>query len=101
MPENPYDILRERPRQHSRQTAGVLLGLAGAWAAGSLMPALPARLTWATLLLWGAALGGALLSWQSFEQAGKALTRSENRWLNFALGAGIPFGILALLTFLF
>ncbi|RMF50637.1 MAG: hypothetical protein D6755_00865 [Anaerolineae bacterium] len=104
MPEhqkNPYDMLHGNREQRRRQMWGVALGLVIAWIAGAALPALPERISWPTLLLWGAAIGGSALAWQSFEQAGHALTRSDNRRLNFALGFGIPFALLALITFLF
>ncbi len=100
MPENPYEVLRGNRKQRRRQLWGVALGLVVAWMGGAAFPAIPQRFTWPTLLLWGAAIGGSIFAWQSFEQAGHALTRSDNRRLNFVLGFGIPFAILALLTFL-
>ncbi len=89
-----------RKQQTRLQVGGTALGVAAAWIAGTLYPALPGRYTWTTVMLWGAALGASLFSWQSFERAGEALTRSPNRRLNLALGAGIPFGLLILLSLL-
>jgi hypothetical protein len=42
------------------------------------------------MLLWGAAIGAALASLDSFEKAGAALTRRENKALNLLVGLGIP-----------
>ncbi len=102
--ENPYEILLggpQRRRQRRRQLWGVGLGVVIAWLVGWAFPLLTARLTWPSLLLWGAAIGGAAFDWRAFEQAGHALTHSDNRRLNLALGLGIPFGLMALITFVF
>ena len=50
-------------------------------------------------ILWGAAIGAALTSLDSFEKAGAALTRRENKTLNLLVGLVIP-GILLIILFL-
>jgi hypothetical protein len=84
--------------QTQLQWWGAAFGLSIAWAVGTMFPALPARYSWLTVMLWGAAIGAGVFSWRSFEHAGRALTRSENRWLNFILGISIPAAFLALIT---
>ncbi len=100
MNKNPQEDREFRRKQNRLQIGGLALGLVAAWIVGSLLPALPQRFTWMTVMLWSAALGASLFGWQSYERAGKALTRSGNRWLNTAVGAGIPFGALLLLGWL-
>ncbi len=100
MNKNPQENREFRRKQNRLQVGGIALGLVAAWIAGTLLPTLPQRFTWTTLILWGAALGASLFGWQSYARAGKALTHSENRWLNLAVGAGIPFGVLILLAWL-
>ena len=48
-------------------------------------------------LLWGAAIGAAVVSVDMFERAGAALTRRENRWVNLLVGLGIPAILLIIL----
>jgi len=86
--------------QNQLQWWGVSFGLLIAWTLGILFPGLPARISWVSLMIWGAAIGAALFSWRSFEHAGRVVTRSENRWLNFVIGFSIPVVFLALLTVL-
>ncbi len=100
MNENPQEDREFLRRQNRLQAGGIALGLVAAWIAGTLFPALPQRFTWTTVMLWGAALGASLFGWQSYARAGKALTHSENRWLNLAVGAGLPLGALILLAWL-
>jgi hypothetical protein len=95
MPDKKSDFKRT---QNQLQWWGAFFGLVIAWTLGSMFPALPARLSWLTVMLWGAAIGAAVFSWRSFEHAGRALTHSENRALNFAIGFSIPAAFLALLT---
>ena len=86
--------------QNQLQWWGAAFGMSIAWAVGTMFPALPARLSWLTVMLWGAAIGAGVFSWRSFEHAGRALTKSENRWLNFIIGISIPAAFLALMTIL-
>jgi hypothetical protein len=53
------------------------------------------------VMLWAAAIGASLGSLPQFEKAGKALTRSENRAFNLAVGLSIPALLISLLALVF
>ena len=78
---------------------GVFAGAAAAWALLAVFPGLQERISLFSAILWGGAIGAAVVSLDSFEKAGAALTRKENRALNLAIGLGIP--IILLLIFFF
>ena len=76
---------------------GVFAGAAVAWALLVLFPGLQERIGLFSALLWGGAIGAAVTSLDSFEKAGAALTRRENRALNLGIGLGIPIILLIIL----
>ena len=82
-----------------RQWIGVFAGGAIAWALLALFPGLQERISTFSAILWGAAIGAAAVSLESFEKAGAALTRRNNRVLNMLVGLGIP-AILVIIIFL-
>lgn len=87
-----------------RQWVGVIAGAAIGFLLITLFPSLADRFSTFTVLIWCAVLGGVLTSLGGFMRAGAALTRSDNHWLNLAVGLGIPVIILiifaALITIL-
>jgi hypothetical protein len=84
-------------KKWGRQWVGVFGGAAVAWALMTLFPVLQERFSMFSALLWGAAIGAAVVSVDMFERAGAALTRRENRWVNLLAGLGIPAILLIIL----
>lgn len=83
-----------------REVFGISIGIGMAMMVGSLIPEIRERVSLGVVVLWGGAIGGIFASVQKFEQAGAALTRKDNKPLNYAVGIGIPaliFGLLFLL----
>ena len=85
-----------RRRRFIREISGIVLGIGAAMMISSLVPAIREQYSLSIVLIWGAAIGGLLASYERFESAGEILTRSENRALNILVGAGIPIGVLAI-----
>ena len=83
-----------------RQWVGVFAGAALGFVIIALFPSLADRFSTFTIVIWCAVLGGVLTSLGGFMRAGAALTRSENPWLNLAVGLGIPVGILIIIAVL-
>ena len=87
-----------------RQWVGIIAGAGIGFLLITLFPSLADRFSTFTVLIWCAVLGGVLTSLGGFMRAGAALTRSDNHWLNLAVGLGIPVILLiifaALITFL-
>ncbi len=77
-----------------RQWSGAIAGAALGFVLIALFPSLAERFSTFSVVIWCAALGGVLTSLGGFMRAGAALTRSENPWLNLAVGLGIPVAIL-------
>ena len=90
---------KEGNKNWRRQWIGVFAGGAVAWALLALFPGLQERISTFSAILWGAAIGAAAVSLDSFERAGAALTRRDNRALNIVIGLGIP-AILVIILFL-
>ena len=80
--------------------AGILIGLSLALMVSALVPQIREQYSLGLVALWGAAIGGLLSSFDRFEQAGAALTRRENRWLNYFVGLAVPVALLTILYFL-
>lgn len=91
-------------RSWLRQWVGIIAGAALGFLLITLFPSLADRFSTFTIVIWCAVLGGVLTSIGGFMRAGAALTRSDNHWLNLAVGLGIPVIILiifaALITIL-
>jgi len=83
-----------------KELLGIFLGISLAMMASSVFPAIRENFTLGAVILWGGALGGLLTSYERFERAGAALTRSENRPLNYAVGISIPLAVIAAFFFL-
>ncbi|MCJ7657934.1 MAG: hypothetical protein MUO67_02170 [Anaerolineales bacterium] len=83
-----------------RQWVGAFAGAALGFVIIALFPSLADRFSTFTIVIWCAVLGGVLTSLGEFMRAGAALTRSENPWLNLAVGLGIPVGILIIIAVL-
>lgn len=83
-----------------RQWVGAFAGAALGFVIIALFPSLADRFSTFTIVIWCAVLGGVLTSLGGFMSAGAALTRSENPWLNLAVGLGIPVGILIIIAVL-
>jgi hypothetical protein len=81
-------------RNWIRQWVGVIAGAAIGLILITLFPSLADRFSTFTVVIWCAVLGGVLTSLGGFMRAGAALTRSDNHWLNLAVGLGIPVIIL-------
>jgi hypothetical protein len=77
-----------------RQWVGAIAGAALGFVLITLFPSLAERFSTFSVVIWCAVLGGVLTSLGGFMRAGAALTRSENQWLNLAVGLGIPVVIL-------
>ena len=86
-------------RKWGRQWVGGFAGAAVGWALTYVFPGITERFSLISMLLWGAAIGAALASLDSFEKAGAALTRRENKALNLLVGLGIP-ALLLIILFL-
>jgi hypothetical protein len=92
--------LNRKYRNFRREVFGISIGIGLAMMLGSLVPAIRERVSLGVVFLWGGAIGGIFASAQKFEQAGAALTKKNNKPLNYAIGIGIPaliFGLLLLL----
>lgn len=83
-------------RRH--QAIGMIVGFLGGALTALLWPPLQSAVGWGGMLLWGAAIGAALGSLAQFEAAGRAITRSDNRLFNLAVGLCIPLAIIGLLA---
>jgi hypothetical protein len=81
-------------RKWGRQWVGVFAGAFVTWALLLLFPSLQQRISIFSAILWGAAIGAAIASLDSFEKAGAALTRRDNKALNLLVGLGIPIILL-------
>ncbi len=79
---------------------GIFGGAAVGWVLVTLIPALEQRFSLFSVVIWCAAIGGVLTSLGGFMRAGAALTRSENSWLNLAVGLGIPVLLLVIIFLL-
>jgi len=77
-------------KKWGRQWVGVFAGAAVGWSLTFIFPVIEQRFSMLTVLLWSAAIGGALVSLDGFTRAGAALTRRDNRALNLLVGLGIP-----------
>jgi len=88
-------------KKWGRQWVGIFGGAAVGWALVMLFPALQERFSLFSVVLWSAVIGGVLTSLGGFMRAGAALTRSDNHWLNLAIGLGIPALILLIIYLLF
>lgn len=92
------EALRQVRRQNfRRELLGIFGGIGLAMVISALVPAVRAQFSLGIVILWGGAIGGVVTSLERFERAGAALTKKDNRPLNYAVGLGIPAGILALL----
>lgn len=78
-----------RRSERRRQILGILIGLIVGMILLYTFPTLVISLSPLGTLLWSAAIGGMIGSIRSFERAGAALTRSDNRALNLLLALGI------------
>jgi hypothetical protein len=83
-----------------RELLGIFGGIGLAMAISALIPAIRENYSLGVVILWGGALGGAVMSLERFERAGAALTKKDNRALNYAVGLGIPIALLILLLLL-
>lgn len=88
-------MLREQDLR--RQLVGLIGGAAAGLAMSVFFPPLAERFGLFPLVLWGSIVGGVLTSLGGFSRAGKALTRSDNPYLNLLVGLGLPLLILLLI----
>lgn len=88
-----------RRRERRRQLVGIFAGVGLGLMLLGLFPGLEQSLGFVETLLWSGAIGGMLGSLASFERAGAALTRSDNRFLNLSLAFGIV-AVMLLLVYL-
>jgi len=93
-PEGENLQFETRRRRFIRELVGIFLGVSVAMMVGSLVPGIRERYSLGIILLWGGAIGGLAASYERFERAGAALTRGENKVVNYLVGVGIPVGIL-------
>jgi hypothetical protein len=88
---------QKRRRNFRRELVGMFAGIGLAMAISSLIPEIRENSRLGVVILWGGAIGGAVVSLDRFERAGAALTKKENRPLNYAVGLGIPVILLIIL----
>lgn len=89
-----------RKRERRRQLIGIGLGIGVGMILSIFFPAIVQSIGLIETLLWSGAIGGVLGSLASFERAGAALTRSDNRFVNLALSLGIVIAFFALVLLL-
>ena len=82
-----------------KELLGIFLGISLAMMISSVVPSVRENYTLGIVVLWGGALGGLLTSYERFERAGAALTRGENKALNYIIGISIP--LLAIFAFFY
>ncbi|NUM44268.1 MAG: hypothetical protein HUU38_06135 [Anaerolineales bacterium] len=90
-------VRQARRKNFRRELMGIFGGIGLAMAISALIPAIRENYSLGLVILWGGAIGGAVMSMDRFERAGAALTKKDNRALNYAVGLGIPVVILILL----
>lgn len=96
--EAEEEALRQTRRQNFRkELLGIFGGIGLAMILSSFIPAIRENYSLGIVILWGGAIGGAVMSLERFERAGAALTKKENRVLNYIVGLGVPVGLLVLL----
>lgn len=98
-PEEPSQQEIRRTR-FVKELIGIFLGISLAMMISSVVPAIREQYSLGMVVLWGGAIGGLLTSYERFERAGAALTRSENRLLNYLVGIAVPLAVLAAFYFL-
>lgn len=86
-----------RRTERQRQIIGILVGLLIGVILVNIAPTLVDALSPMGTLLWSAAIGGMIGSLRSFEKAGAALTRSDNRLVNLLLALGLVLIFLLLI----
>ena len=89
--------IKTRQKNFRRELVGMVAGIGLALVVSALLPSVRQNYSLGIALLWGAAIGGAVASLERFERAGAALTKKDNRALNYCIGLGIPVIILVLL----
>ena len=83
-----------------KELLGIFLGISLAMMISAVIPSIREQYSLAIVVLWGGALGGLLTSYERFERAGAALTRSENKVVNYLVGIAVPLAALAAFYFL-
>ncbi|GAB4582022.1 MAG: hypothetical protein Fur0022_47740 [Anaerolineales bacterium] len=91
------EVRQIRQRNFRRELLGVFVGIGVVLIISALVPAIRANYSLGPVILWGGAIGGIMMSLERFERAGGALTKKNNRLLNYLIGLGIPVGIMILL----
>ncbi len=91
----------DRAKYRRRQVWGLFLGVSLGMMLAAVVPAIREQFSPVWVIILGGAIGSGLASLEQFERAGAALTKSENRVLNFAIGLGIPLGLLLMLFWFF
>jgi hypothetical protein len=89
--------LETRRHRYIRELIGIFLGVSLAMIVSSFAPGIRENYSLGIVLLWGGALGGLAASYERFERAGAALTKGENKVVNYLVGVGIPVGILVVI----
>ena len=89
-----------RKRERRRQIIGIGIGIAVGMTLLLAIPTLAQSFGTIETLLWSGAIGGVLGSLASFERAGAALTRRDNRFLNLAVSLGIVIAFFTLVLWL-
>ncbi len=88
---NQQEVRRAR---FVRELLGIFLGISLAMMISSVVPEIRERYSLGVVILWGGAVGGLLTSYERFEKAGAALTRGDNKVLNYLIGVSLPLLIL-------
>ncbi len=91
------EVKQIRRKNFQKELLGIFAGIGLAMAISALLPSIRENVSLGVVILWGGALGGIVVSLERFERAGAALTKKENRPLNYAIGLGIPLVILLVL----
>jgi len=93
------DAVRTRAIGRGRQIIGLFVGIGLGLMISSLVPAIRERYDLATVVLWSGMAGVVIVAFDQFQVAGAALTRSENRLLNYVVGFGLPLAFLLIVQF--
>jgi hypothetical protein len=91
------EAIQQYHSRRRRQFIGLFAGIGLGMMISSAVPAIRENVDLGVVILWSGVAGVIVTAIDQFEVAGAALTRSENKALNYAVGLGVPLAILALI----